>query len=82
MSTDTDALRERYPGWHMWQSDRGNWWATRRRTRDLPSTVNLTVGEATSPDELVNLIEADDAELALHGRLCGGDPAGSRIESE
>lgn len=71
MSTDTDALRERYPGWQVWQSDRGFWWATRRRTRHLPMTVSLTVGDARSADELADLIEADDAALADHRRVIG-----------
>lgn len=66
MSMETEALRERYPGWQVWQSDRGYWWATRRRTRNLPATVSLTVGDVGSPDELASLIEADEAELANH----------------
>lgn len=71
MSVDTEALQERYPGWQVWQSDRGFWWATRRRTRDLPSTVSLTVGDVGTFDELADLIEADDAELANHKHLNG-----------
>jgi hypothetical protein len=66
MSMQTETLRARYPGWQVWQSDRGYWWATRRCVKDLPTTVSLTVGDVDSPDELASLIEADEAELAKH----------------
>lgn len=71
MSMQTEALRARYPGWQVWQSDRGYWWATRRRTKNLPATVSLTVGDVDSPDELAGLIEADEAELARHRNRTG-----------
>ena len=71
MSMETEALRARYPGWQVWQSDRGCWWATRRCIKDLPTTVSLTVGDVDSPDELAGLIEADEAELAKHRNRIG-----------
>lgn len=71
MSMQSEALRLRYPGWQVWQSDRGYWWATRRRTKGLPATVSLTVGDVDSPDELAALIEADEAELAKHRNRTG-----------
>lgn len=64
-----NALRARYPGWQVWQSREGLWWATRRSTRSLPPGASLTVGDARSLDELRVLIEADDAYLFEYGHL-------------
>jgi len=80
MSMQSEALRARYPGWQVWQSDRGYWWATRRCIKDLPATVSLTVGDVDSPDELAGLIEADEAELAKHRSRTGlGEPSAIKI---
>ncbi|MCI0686581.1 MAG: hypothetical protein L0Y54_05005 [Sporichthyaceae bacterium] len=82
MNMETEALRQRYPGWQVWQSDRGFWWATRRHTRNLPSSVSLTVGDVSSTDELASLIEADEAELANHhSGLYGWIASGQLAES-
>jgi len=62
-------LRARYPGWQVWQSSGGSWWATRRSGRNLPPGISLTVGDVRSLDELAALIEADDAFRAEHSHL-------------
>lgn len=66
---DVEVLRARHPGWHVWQSSGGSWWATRRSCRNLPPGASFTVGDVGSPDELASLIEADDAYLVEYGHL-------------
>lgn len=64
-----ELLRARHPGWQIWQSSGGFWWATRRSVRNLPHGTSLTVGDVASLAELAALIEADDAYLMEHSHL-------------
>ena len=52
-------LEAEFPGWHIWRSNAGRWWATRTgpvlRREDLGATRVMTV-------------DADDA-IALRGQL-------------
>jgi hypothetical protein len=65
---DASAIEAGFPGWHIWKSDTGRWWAARKTT--LPARKS-SAGcaqylESDSPEGLRNLIAADDA---LGGRL-------------
>ena len=63
MDEITTALRTAFPGWNIWRSDEGRWWATRhgplppsRRPDDYALTVTadtprlLTTGITRQPD--------------------------------
>ena len=54
-------LEAEFPGWHIWRSSAGRWWAT--RTGTVPRREDLGTGR-------VMTLDADDAS-ALRGQLTG-----------
>jgi hypothetical protein len=71
--TDTSAIEARFPGWHIWKSDTGRWWAARATT--LPAAKSnagcAQYLQSDSPDGLRDQITADNA---LSGRLTPAEP--------
>lgn len=64
-------LEAEFPGWHIWRSNAGRWWAT--RTGSVPRRDDLGTGR-------VMTLDADD-EPQLRGQLASQVTLDSELES-
>jgi hypothetical protein len=64
-------LEAEFPGWHIWRSNAGRWWAT--RTGSVPRRDDLGTGR-------VMTLDADD-EPELRGQLESQVSLDSELES-
>jgi hypothetical protein len=54
-------IERAYPGYHVWTSDEGHWYATRARPRARGASPTVC---GTNPDELTSELSAEEAAAA------------------
>jgi hypothetical protein len=52
-------IERAYPGWHVWRSDEGWWYATRARPRARGASATV---DGAGPDELTDALAAEETE--------------------
>ncbi|HEX3716193.1 MAG TPA: hypothetical protein VHV09_25600 [Trebonia sp.] len=66
-----ELLEAEFPGWHIWRSNAGRWWAT--RTGAVPRRDDLGTGRVMTLDA--------DEETDLRGQLAAQVGLDSEIET-
>jgi hypothetical protein len=74
-------IEAEFPGWHVWKSDTGPWWAARKvtLTAEQSGVGCAQYLRANSATELHGDITADEARLSRSG-IAGLDAGGGRAD--
>lgn len=69
-NTNSPAPQDDPAGWHVWKSESGHWWATRRKAYD-PREEAAGAWRTVDADDRAELRAAIDAQEAIAARAKG-----------